>query len=207
MGEIMNKLFASAAALLFSTAIAAPAHADTLTFDDLTSGCYGSGEGCPMLPNMAFDGTNLTYTSGSYILSFAGGSAAHISDGFNAPGTYNWHDGPDNLVGSVLTLARVDGLAFDLTSFDYASDGLLVAAAGFTPLTLSGEDTVSPFFTNVTAVNFSSPGFRTRLDNIVVNAVVAGVPEPTSWAMMIGGFGMAGGALRRRKANVSVRYA
>jgi uncharacterized protein YjiK len=28
------------------------------------------------------------------------------------------------------------------------------------------------------------------------------VPEPTSWAMMVGGFGMLGGALRRRKAKV-----
>lgn len=29
-------------------------------------------------------------------------------------------------------------------------------------------------------------------------AAVAGVPEPASWAMMIGGFGMAGAAMRRR---------
>ena len=36
---------------------------------------------------------------------------------------------------------------------------------------------------------------------------IAGVPEPASWAMMIGGIGAAGGALRRRKANVSIRYA
>ena len=34
-----------------------------------------------------------------------------------------------------------------------------------------------------------------------------GVPEPATWAMMIGGIGVSGGALRRRKANVSVRYA
>jgi len=31
-------------------------------------------------------------------------------------------------------------------------------------------------------------------------ASAAGVPEPASWALMIGGFGMAGGALRRRGA-------
>ena len=33
-----------------------------------------------------------------------------------------------------------------------------------------------------------------------------GVPEPASWAMMIGGFGLAGGAVRRRKA-ATVRFA
>jgi hypothetical protein len=34
-----------------------------------------------------------------------------------------------------------------------------------------------------------------------------GVPEPASWALMIAGFGLAGAALRRRKARLNVRYA
>jgi len=34
-----------------------------------------------------------------------------------------------------------------------------------------------------------------------------GVPEPTTWAMMIGGFGMIGGTLRRRAVKTSVRFA
>ncbi|MCP6473655.1 PEPxxWA-CTERM sorting domain-containing protein, partial [Klebsiella pneumoniae] len=33
-----------------------------------------------------------------------------------------------------------------------------------------------------------------------------GIPEPTTWAMMIGGFGLVGGALRRRRS-VQVTYA
>ncbi len=36
---------------------------------------------------------------------------------------------------------------------------------------------------------------------------VAAVPEPASWAMMIGGFGMVGGAMRRRKLSAKVTYA
>ena len=32
----------------------------------------------------------------------------------------------------------------------------------------------------------------------------AGVPEPATWALMIGGFGMAGAALRRRRSAVAV---
>ncbi len=32
-----------------------------------------------------------------------------------------------------------------------------------------------------------------------------GVPEPASWAMMLGGFGLVGGAMRRRQ-KISVRY-
>jgi len=36
---------------------------------------------------------------------------------------------------------------------------------------------------------------------------VAGVPEPATWGMMIAGVGMAGAALRRRRARQQVRFA
>ena len=39
------------------------------------------------------------------------------------------------------------------------------------------------------------------------NFNVEGVPEPTTWAMMIGGFGMIGGAMRRRRGSTKVRFA
>jgi hypothetical protein len=48
----------------------------------------------------------------------------------------------------------------------------------------------------VTQVVFSSSGNSFELDNI---AVASAVPEPATWAMMIVGFGVAGGALRRRR--------
>lgn len=34
-----------------------------------------------------------------------------------------------------------------------------------------------------------------------------GVPEPAAWAMMLGGFGIVGAAMRRRKLSTSVTYA
>jgi hypothetical protein len=41
-------------------------------------------------------------------------------------------------------------------------------------------------------------------DNIVLTArpAVAAVPEPSTWAMMIGGFGAVGGEMRRRRKAV-----
>ena len=57
---------------------------------------------------------------------------------------------------------------------------------------------------NAGAVRFSSSGVAFEFDSI--GAHVAGVPEPASWALMIGGFGLIGGALRRRQ-RVAVRYA
>jgi hypothetical protein len=47
---------------------------------------------------------------------------------------------------------------------------------------------------NISALRFSSQGFAFELDN-----VAAAVPEPASWAMMLGGFGMLGFAARRRQ--------
>lgn len=41
------------------------------------------------------------------------------------------------------------------------------------------------------------------LDNVTVSEVVAGVPEPTSWAMLIVGFGLTGATMRRRRAAVA----
>lgn len=43
-------------------------------------------------------------------------------------------------------------------------------------------------------------GLSDNSGGISLNVSAAGVPEPASWALMIGGFGLAGSALRRRKA-------
>jgi hypothetical protein len=39
------------------------------------------------------------------------------------------------------------------------------------------------------------------------NFNVAAVPEPATWAMMIGGIGMVGGAMRRRRVSTKVSFA
>lgn len=47
------------------------------------------------------------------------------------------------------------------------------------------------------------PGGRANLiDNLAISRIAqqGGVPEPAAWAMMLAGFGLAGGALRRRTA-------
>jgi len=56
---------------------------------------------------------------------------------------------------------------------------------------------------NVTGLQFNSTGNAFEFDN--VNVTTAGaVPEPASWALMLGGFGAIGSAMRsRRKAALS----
>jgi hypothetical protein len=64
-------------------------------------------------------------------------------------------------------------------------------------LTFDG-DTVG----QVTGLRFNSSGNAFEVDNIAV----AAVPEPATWAMMIGGFGLIGAAARRR-VRTTIAYA
>ena len=46
---------------------------------------------------------------------------------------------------------------------------------------------------------FSAAGGASYGDDRLGSVTLLGVPEPTSWALMVGGFGLVGGALRRRR--------
>ena len=57
----------------------------------------------------------------------------------------------------------------------------------------------------VTGTKLGDAANATDLSDLFKPNAIAGVPEPASWAMMLGGFGLLGGAMRRRRA--SVRFA
>jgi hypothetical protein len=65
-------------------------------------------------------------------------------------------------------------------------------------------DTTHGFY-NEGTVQFGSSAVGFTVNRLeIADVPEAGVPEPASWAMMVGGFGLIGGALRgRRKAAVS----
>nr|WP_231639094.1 PEPxxWA-CTERM sorting domain-containing protein [Sphingomonas profundi] len=53
----------------------------------------------------------------------------------------------------------------------------------------------------------NSIGFESVADEtITARPAIGAVPEPATWAMMIGGFGMIGATMRRRKTRASVSY-
>ena len=68
--------------------------------------------------------------------------------------------------------------------------------------TLSGEDYYG--FAYTTDNIFDGFGFETTAETPIIASTALGVPEPASWAMFIGGFGLVGAGLRRR---TRVRFA
>ncbi len=68
--------------------------------------------------------------------------------------------------------------------------------ASFSFVASSGQTTIA--FGNVTGG--SNAG-------VLIDSVSVAVPEPAAWAMMIAGFGLVGGAVRRRKSTVRVTFA
>jgi len=60
------------------------------------------------------------------------------------------------------------------------------------------------------SVDFGGSADYVTFDNITLGAAVPGdgsVPEPATWAMMAGGFGAAGAALRRQRRRVKADFA
>lgn len=96
-------------------------------------------------------------------------------------------------------------LDYPTQTFDVKLDGLTLAsemafcgsngACTGAPVPIFG---VGIFDSFGGATSFA-PGY---LDNFSIATVPTGVPEPAAWSLLIGGFAMAGGALRRRRAAV-----
>lgn len=92
----------------------------------------------------------------------------------------------------IFSSASVGAGGFGGSFVDAAADlGHTVTWRGITSLTVGGVEV-----TDFTALSATS-GFDFRRG--IVDKVT-GVPEPQSWAMLIVGFGMAGGMMRRRRA-------
>jgi len=139
-------------------------------------------------------------------------------DGFNAEdGTYFAALGAVGTDGFVSqTFADTPGATYE-ASFYLANDGDLpndfgVTGPGGLSLPTMFDQPASPytfyfgFFTGsgsdtITFNARNDPGYW-ALDNVVVTG--AAVPEPAAWASMILGLGLAGAALRRRKALAAV---
>lgn len=115
---------------------------------------------------------------------------------------------------AILAGLTVDGLNFagpTYMAYDATKDLLTVGSDPF----LGGYHYNAGqygFYVDHASTNFSSSGLNYQFGgtlwkstNVTLTPLAAAVPEPAAWMVMLGGFGMIGGALRsRRKAAVRV---
>jgi hypothetical protein len=217
----MKKVYLAVASAL-TLAAATPASAATvLTFDGFTNGATVQSVG-------SVPGLNVSYRS---ILGTGNAGT------FTTPGIFSWDLGYGSLSnviwaatsGGSGSFAGAGEITFNLTqpgtftlnSIDYAAYGadsttsFRVYDLGYNKLFDTGAITApgsgfatQTFGTTSTTgliLQFGPDSIYTGFDNL---SFTASVPEPSTWLMMIAGFGMIGFGLRtRRKQVVRVTYA
>lgn len=198
---------ASAAETAFLAAAAGFGATITHTFETSLLGYY---QPIPMY------GGQITFISSNLGLGLSGVSNTTLGStfGYNVtPGGENWFGiadigtpsatfyfaVPTNAFGFYLTGLGADafGTSISVTLLDGSQTAFALTLNdnggaqyfGFT-------DTVE--FTSVRIDQFTNGGDAWGIDDVSYNA--AAIPEPATWAVMIGGFGLAGAALRRRRS-------
>jgi len=172
--NIVTRLLVAASAL----AVATPAFSTALVLD---SGWYD---------DTGYNAGEPTEAS-AYIFTLTGSAYFRVTDAFATGDIWTVTDADANVLGS--TSYTTDGAAVpeyygtQWSDTSYSRLSLLLGAGSYA-LTLTGDCGAG-----------CPAGFAVRLDT----AAVADVPDPASWAMMVGGFGLIGGALRRRTVRVT----
>lgn len=208
------------AAALTTATLSGAASAAVIDFDNYDAsgpGPYG-GQGTPFTSTTE-DGYTAAVTSGEYIQDLFTPSS---TPNYHSPSIATGYYASGNGYGTVDAALTVTGPGlFTFDSFDvgaypysedptpstytitgYLGDELVFTSAGLAPYISYSDDlaTVSgPSTAGVDRVVISTHSDNYLwLDNIVLSpAAAAAVPEPATWAMLISGFGLVGGALRR----------
>jgi hypothetical protein len=183
--KITSTLFTAA-----SMFAAHPASAATITFD-------GFDPEALEFTNYTEDGFTVNNTSSTFHATFG--------LGILPPSIYALNSGSASLTsGGLFTLTSFQSVA---GSFDGSANYTLLGFLNGLEIYRSTYSTAqgAPTFLNpdastaVDLVRFDVSGTVNSLDNIVVNAVAPAVPEPTTWAMMLLGFGGIGVVMRRHQ--------
>jgi len=214
------KLAIALAGTLIAASLAVPASAQVLTFE--------GGGNLASVNDFYNGGTDSAGNSGvNYGINFSNNSLSLIDSA--AGGTGNTGNDPSGvttlifLSGGAATMNVAAG--FDTGfSFYYAAyfagsvtvyDGLNGTGNVLATLTLNPTPNVYYDWTTVGvtfagiahSVDFGGSANYVAFDNITLGSATpgggGGVPEPAAWGMLIGGFGLAGAAMRTRRTKVA----
>jgi hypothetical protein len=199
---MIRKLFAG----LALAAVAGMAHATDINFDD---GAAGAAVGS-FYPGVTFSANTTwefdnTLAGASDPLGIAGGSSFVYEFGPDEAIIATF-DNPTNHVqirGIDVGAAGIEIDAYDASNTLIGSDSAFGTGIG-----------VGSFFdvfvdiADISSIHIFQPGTLNGSndwgDGVVVDnfqfGKSGGIPEPASWALMLGGFGLAGAAMRRRRA-------
>jgi len=216
----MRKFIAASAAAL-SLAAAGAASADTIFTTRAAFDAATTAQSIADFEGIAADAGFVGFGAGPYAesgLTFTGNGILFVIDGGyygdSYDGAYLTSDFTDPDVVTI-NFASSNAFAFDFggllgSPVQFAlqfSNGTNVVTQ-IASSSIAGTSSLDSFFGIVTDTAFTSvivtmpdaPTYN-ALDNVTIaTAVGGGVPEPATWALMIGGFAAAGGALRRRRA-------
>ncbi|WP_174279445.1 PEP-CTERM sorting domain-containing protein [Sphingomonas bacterium] len=195
-------------------AAAAPSGAATINFDTVTGASLPGGRV-----------SVTTYAQDGYTLSKQSGTILRGTDAAN--GSYDLLFSPTSSIGSsaaIFQIFRADGGLFTLDSFVASGLGSIAISGTLNNPPAGQSPSVFAKTIQITSTDFTAynpavlgavdhvfftvyPGTTTSLglDDIIVNAPAAAVPELATWGMMMAGLGAIGWSLRRRARRVGAR--
>ena len=190
----MNRFLLIAAAIAASSSSAASAALISQTYD-FTAGPFGTSEG-GIVPVQTVTGSlSLTFDDSFTVVDQTGVTVNSLSLNFLSPVLYSYF-ASDNV------------LAFRSTNFGFAGDLPNKNVNGFS-MTIRDATSIDPSKLTGTFA-YSRVGFNDTAStrNVIfgVANVPGAVPEPATWMMMLMGFGLIGGAIRRKRQNVQVSF-
>ena len=203
----MRKLILAAA--IAAAGVAGSANAATVVF---VPGVFGTPAGFTLFANFdtapaqsVVTGNNFFFPTGDIggvtasipgnntpYLSVGGGGNAII--GFTSPvRSFSFdYSTVDNY--NTLTINYTDGGFGTVTGDD-------ILTAGQASGSVSGSFIVNGDGRQISGIRLATSSNAFEVDNLSISRNIGGIPEPTTWIMMIAGFGLVGVGMRRRTTN------
>ena len=190
----MNRFLLIAAAIAASSSSAASAALISQTYD-FTAGPFTTADNGTAPVQTVTGSLSLTFDDNLTVVDQTGVTVNNLSLNFQTPVLYSY-------------FASNNVLAFRSTNFGF-SGGLPNRDVNGFFMTIRNATSIDPLNFNGTFA-YSRVGFNdtasTRTLIFGVGNVPGAVPEPATWMMMLMGFGLIGGTMRRKRQVVQITY-